>query len=39
MLKSKADEFGDDPLMTYLRITLGLDEVTRSRNKGYLDVS
>jgi hypothetical protein len=26
MLKSKADEFGGDPLMTYLRITLGLDE-------------
>jgi hypothetical protein len=26
MLKSKASEFGD-PMMTYLRITLGLDEV------------
>lgn len=26
-LKAKASEFGDDPLMTYLRITLGVDGV------------
>jgi hypothetical protein len=38
-LVSKAAEFGGhDPLMTYLRITLGLDEVTCLRINGYLDV-